>query len=267
MFTQWGLHGRALYGSTSQHQSTKHQAATSYQDQPLFRLIIREALHLWPNPLPLYPTSWWPTRLGRLQLKCLGQHNQGPTITRSRTNTKQFDPVCRGAVEAKCKKKATKEKALESERSVLEHVIELIEINIHDWTHKLGHLAAHLMPTSVTIRCCPAGREGSLLRSGMGRMPVTVLKKRDHRGATVTSPLLCAPMSALLRKDIIYIWIRGSSGPAARVEAGLSVEHSHLPAGCFGPVLMVAALQSHASPPIHPLQLYASPRRHTLMPH
>lgn len=90
----------------------------------------------------------------------------------------------------------------------MEHVIELIEINIHDWTHKLGHLAAHLMPTSVTIRRCPAGREGSLLRSGMGRMPVTVLKKeRDHRGATVTSPLLCAPMSALLRKDIIYIYM------------------------------------------------------------
>lgn len=35
-------------------------------------------------------------------------------------------------------------------------------------------------------------------------------KERNHRGATVTSPLLCAPTSALLRKDIIYIY--GSEG-------------------------------------------------------
>lgn len=34
----------------------------------------------------------------------------------------------------------------------MEHVIELIEINIHDWTREPGHLAARPVPTSVTVR-------------------------------------------------------------------------------------------------------------------
>lgn len=38
----------------------------------------------------------------------------------------------------------------------MEHEIELIEINIHGWTHGPGHLAARLVPTSVTVRAALA---------------------------------------------------------------------------------------------------------------
>lgn len=93
----------------------------------------------------------------------------------------------------------------------MEHVIELIEINIHDWTRKLGHLAAHLMPTSVTIRRCPAGREGSLLRSGMGRMPVTVLKREEsQRGHCNITAAMYAYVSPASQGHHIYIY--GSEG-------------------------------------------------------
>lgn len=160
VFTQWGSHGRALCGSAGQHQSSRRRAATSHQDRPLFRLIVRVAFTSLAQPSAPFPHL----ADDRPQLKCLGQHHHGPTITSSHINSKRFDPAHRAA--------ATKDKALECERSVLEHVIELTEINIHDWARAPGHLAAQLMPTSVTIRRRPAGSEGSLLRSGRGRMPV-----------------------------------------------------------------------------------------------
>lgn len=58
--------------------------------------------------------------------------------------------------------------------------MELIEINIHDWTHRLEHLAALLMPTSVTRLHWPAGSEGGMLRSGRGHMAVITEELKQH---------------------------------------------------------------------------------------
>lgn len=67
--------------------------------------------------------------------------------------------------------------------------MELIEINIHDWTRRLGHLAARLMPTSVTHLHWPAGSEGSMLRSGRGHMAVITEELEQHYGCCSTRTL------------------------------------------------------------------------------
>lgn len=67
--------------------------------------------------------------------------------------------------------------------------MELIEINIHDWTHRLGHLAARLMPTSVTRLHRPAGSEGGMLRSGRGHMAVITEELQQHYGWCSTRTL------------------------------------------------------------------------------
>lgn len=58
--------------------------------------------------------------------------------------------------------------------------MELIEINIHDWTRWPGHLAARLMPTSVTRLHRPAGSEDGMLRSGRGHMAVITEELQQH---------------------------------------------------------------------------------------
>lgn len=64
----------------------------------------------------------------------------------------------------------------------MEKEMELIEINIHDWTRKLGHLAARLMPRSVTRLHQPAGSEGGMLGSGRGHMAVIAEELEQHSG-------------------------------------------------------------------------------------
>lgn len=174
MFTQWGPHGRALYGSAGQHQSTKHQAATSHQDQPLFRLIIRVAFtSLVQPPLPLYPTSWWPTRLGRPVLKCLGQHNQGPTITWSHTDTEHFDPVHRGAVRQRAGKIKCSKRQSPWKREVSIGACDWANWNQHPWLDTQAGALGSVSRANISHRLrCPAGSEGSLLRSGRGHMAV-----------------------------------------------------------------------------------------------
>lgn len=150
----------------------------------------------------------------------------------------------------------------------MEHVIELIEINIHDWTHGLGHLAAHLMPTSVTIRRRPAGSEGGLLRSGRGRMPVMSLQSEGSQRSFCDWRSVCLHQRCFTRT--LKIWIGG--GLRAFIlswdwtgSKALSPT-SRLP---YGPVLMVAAPQSHASPHTPPQHLWhhPSPGLRTLMLH
>lgn len=82
----------------------------------------------------------------------------------------------------------------------MEDVIELIEINIHEWTRRPGHLAACLMPASVTGSRCPAGSEGSLLRSGRGHMAVmSVQRSREAPRVTRTSKIWIGGRSELTR--------------------------------------------------------------------
>lgn len=269
MFTQWGPHGRALYGSSGQHQSTQHQAATSHQDQPLFRLIIGGCFYIIsPTPPCLfYTVSWWPTRLGRPLLKCLGWLK--PRTDRYLEPHKHqtiwpCSPRGQPRQRAEKGKNASKDKALEWERSVLEHVIELIEINIHDWARRLGHLAARLMPTSVTVcAALPAVRAARWGVAGVACLS-WVHRARDHRGASVASLLHGRSFTRTLK-----IWIGGSSEPSPRVWTWLGLEHSHLPAGCLWASVNGGCSTEPRQPPHSPQQLWhhTGPGLCTLMLH
>ncbi|TNN72831.1 hypothetical protein EYF80_016942 [Liparis tanakae] len=97
-------------------------------------------------------------------------------------------PKQRGAVEAN--EMQTKDtKALECGRSVSEHVIELIEINIHDWAHGPGHLAARRVPTSVTVRAAPPPAARAVRRgvAGLAR-PSRVYSAGSRRGGASGTP-------------------------------------------------------------------------------
>lgn len=190
VFTQWGPHGRAPQASINQPSTSSHQPSgptTAHTDYRRSSPSLAQP----PAPAPhlLMTNKAWQAAA---EMSWPGQPRTHHY--HKRMNTKQFDPVSRGAVEAKCKKKPPEKKPL-NERSVLEPVTELIEINIHDWAPGPGHLAAHLMPTSVTVRRRPAG---SLLRScachGLQR-------GGSQRAADVQQ--LRAPASAPPHKDMV----------------------------------------------------------------
>lgn len=144
---------------------------------------------------------------------------------------------------------------------MLEHVIELIEINIHDWTRRPGHLAARLMPTSVTVRAAlPAVREGGLLRSGRGRMPVM-----SQRSEGIMEELLWRhwrserPASALLHKDIEDMDRGELPAFSPGVWTRLGPEHPHPnPAGCLWASVNGGCSTEPCQPPHSPQQLLAA---------
>ena len=221
------------------------------------------------SPTPLPPFTPPPDDQRGLAGRCwnvLANANQGPTVTWSHTNTKQFDPARRGGSRGNVQRRenATKDKALEWERSVLEHVIELIEINIHDWARRLGHLAARLMPTSVTVRAAlPAVRAACWGVAGVACLS-WVHRERDHRGASVASLLHGRSFTRTLK-----IWIGGSSKPSPRVWTWLGLEHSHLPAGCLWASVNGGCSTEPRQPPHSPQQLWhhTGPGLRTLMLH
>lgn len=169
-------------GGSGQHQSARRQDATGRQDRPLLRLITGVAFtSLSPAPPPSPPSSslrllmtnrTW--QAGAINASCDAGEERRALLAdgdlsgrqAARTGTPGPNPLEKGG-------RSVSERA--SRRA-----IELIEINIHDWTRgQPGHLAARLVPTSVTVCGGPPalhgrrGRVGAVLRSGRGHMAVT----------------------------------------------------------------------------------------------
>lgn len=124
-----------------------------------------------PTPLALYPTFWWPTRLGRPLLKCLGQprthHHLEPH------KHQQFDPVHWEAVEATCREDKMQLKTRPLMREVSIGACDWANWNQHPWLDTQARALGSVSHANIS-HCshCPAGSEGSPLRSGRGRMPV-----------------------------------------------------------------------------------------------
>ncbi|CAB1438361.1 unnamed protein product [Pleuronectes platessa] len=67
------------------------------------------------------------------------------------------------------------------------------------------------MPTSVTVRQCPAGSEGGLLRSGRGRMPVMSLQSEGSQRKLLKRHWCSVRLHQRAFTRTLKIWIRGSS--------------------------------------------------------
>lgn len=156
-------------GGSGQHQSARRQDATGRQDRPLLRLITRVAFtSLSPAPPPSPPSSslrllmtnrTW--QAGAINASCDAGEERRALLAdgdlsgrqAARTGTPGPNPLEKGG-------------RSESERAS-RRAIELIEINIHDWTRgQPGHLAARLVPTSVTVCGGPPALHGRVGAGG-----------------------------------------------------------------------------------------------------